>query len=183
MAEFTARLDLREFETRIAILKRPQAPIVRALNRSMASAKTAAVRLISQDMGLKASDVRDLVRVEEATPTRLTARLFASAKRIPLIRLGAKGREPSRGRPPGVRVRMKGGAGIYPQAFIATMPSGHRGVFQRKVRLKGPRLPIHELRGPSIWQAFQKHQAAAAARAQEQLGKNLEHEVTFALSR
>jgi len=35
--------------------------------------------------------------------------------------------------------------------FIATMPSGHRGVFARG----GPsRLPIREARGPSIWKVI-----------------------------
>lgn len=181
-ASFTIRLDLTEFETRLAILKRPHAPLVRALNRSLGSAQTLVARLISQDTGLKVGDVKRHVRVSPATESRLAATVYASAARIPLIQFGAKGREPSRGLPPGVRARLKGGPGTYPHAFIARVgKGGHRGVFQRRPGVA--RLPIVQLRGPSIWQAFQKHQSATAARAQEQLGKNVQHEIAFALSR
>jgi len=48
--------------------------MARALNRSIASGKTALVRAISQDMGLKVSDVRDRVQLYAATPAALAAR-------------------------------------------------------------------------------------------------------------
>lgn len=178
---FTVTLDLKEFEAKIAALQRPQQPLVRALNRSIASGKTLAVRLVSQDMGLKVGTVRDLVTVREASAGSLSASLFASAKRIPLIAFGATGPEPSRGRGRGIASKLKGGAGRYPRAFFATMSTGHRGIFQRKAGAQ--RLPIQELRGPSIWQAFQKYTPEAVARTQEQLVKNVAHEIEFALSK
>lgn len=177
----TIRLDLSEFERRLAVLKRPHAPIVRALNRSADSGKTMAVRLISQDMGLKVSDVRPFVDVTKAHEGKLEATIHASAKRIPLIKFGAKGREPSMGIPGGVRARLRGGAGTYPRAFIATMPNGKRGVFERP--RGGRRTQFTQLRGPSVWQSFQKHQGEAAERAQEQLAKNVAHEISYALGR
>lgn len=173
-------LDLREFETRLKVLKRPQAPVVRALNRSINSAKTTVVRLVSADLGLKVSAVRDFIEVREATETTLEATIVASARRIPLITFGAKGPVPSYGRGGGVTARLKSGAGRYPHAFIATMRSGHRGVFQRRAKA---RLPVDQLHGPSVWQAFHKHEAEGLARAQEQLAKNLPHEIQFAMSR
>lgn len=178
---FTVRLERKDVDRRIALLKRPEVPLARAINRSLGSGKTMVVRLIAEDLGIKVGDVRPYVREERATPVRLQASLFASAARIPLIKFNAKGREPSLGKPPGVRARVKGGAGTYPHAFIATMPGGHRGVFVRKGAAK--RFPIVELRGPSLWQVFQKHQAAAVARAEEQLFKNVQHELEYALSR
>lgn len=53
----------------------------------------------------------------------------------------------------GVRYRISRTAGrkTIEHGFIATMPSGHRGVFVRG----GPsRLPIREARGPSIWKVI-----------------------------
>lgn len=50
----------------------------------------------------------------------------------------------------GVRYRLSRTAGrkTIEHGFIATMPSGHRGVFARG---RETRLPIAEARGPSIW--------------------------------
>jgi len=160
---------------------RARPAIARALNRSVNSAKTAVVRAIAADMGLKVGDVREFVTVRLATPDRLNATFHASAERVPLIDFGAKGPEPSRGKGRGVTAKLRGGAGRYPNAFIATMRTGHRGVFQR--RPGAGRLAIYELRGPSIWQSFKKNEAVAVERAEEQLAKNLPHELQFALSR
>ncbi len=43
-----------------------------------------------------------------------------------------------------VGVNKAGGRTLLEDAFVARMPSGHRGIFRRKA---GPRLPIRELRG------------------------------------
>jgi len=188
----------------------------RALNRSIASAKTVMVREVSQDAGLTATDVRGRIFVREASPPdRLVAQLTASAKPIPLIDYRATGPEPSRGKGHGVRARLKGGAGRYPRAFIATMRSGHRGVFERLNANKASasrrlgaeframkrktalarfqaavaggttagRLPIYELHGPSIARVFAKHVAVGLARGREQLIKNLQSELRFAMRR
>jgi hypothetical protein len=158
-----------------------QAPvaIARALNKSIASGKTVMVRLLSADMGVKQSDLRDKIRVVEATPERQTAKLTASAKRIPLYDFRARGPVPSRGRGRGVTARLPGGAGRYPNAFIAKMPTGHVGVFQRKPGAH--RLPIYELFGPSIAKVFEKHVAEGLRRANEQLRKNLRSELRFVM--
>lgn len=177
----TATLDLREFEIRLAVLKRPQAPLVRALNRSIGSGQTLAVRSVSGEMGLKAATVRNYIKTTPATPSRLEATIYASARRVPLVAFNARGPEPSRGKGGGVRAKLAGGAGSYPHAFLATMRSGHRGVFQR--RAGSGRQPIAELHGPSTWQAYQKVEPAVRARTAEQLAKNVEHEISFALSR
>lgn len=154
--------------------------IARALNRSADSGKTVMVRAMSQDLGIKVSDVRDTVGVSRARPDRHEAQLIATGARIPLIKLHARGPEPSRGKGRGVRWRLPGSRGHDPHAFIATMPSGHRGVFKRKARA---RLGIYELHGPSIPQVFTKFRAMGLARMTEQLVKNLRHELRFATLR
>jgi hypothetical protein len=79
-----------------------------------------------------------------------------------------------------VSYRLPGGRGRAEHAFIATMPSGHRGVFQRS---SGPALPIYQLHGPSLVRVFEKFLPLGASRAREQLGKNLKSEINFVLSR
>ncbi len=165
-----------------------KAPIAcaRALNRAIASANTVMVREIGQFTSLKASEVRDRIGVEPARPDRLRARLSASYKKVPLIKFGASGPEPSRGKGGGVTARLGGTRTRYPRAFIATMPSGHRGVFQRAewgaVKSRNPRTQgIRERFGPSIAHVFVKHRAIGLARGEEQLVKNLQSEFRFAI--
>lgn len=149
--------------------------VVRALNRSIISARTVQVRSISKDMGLKQADVRKVMTIGQATAELHVASLTAAGARIPLYAFSAKGPMPSRGRGRGVTYRLPGGRGRAEHAFIAKMRSGHIGVFQR--RGKG-RLPIAELHGPSIPKVFEKFTPEARARGQEQLTKNLAHELT-----
>jgi len=178
------KLELHDFDDQLAKLARPGAPIARALNRSINSGRTLATRLIASDLGLKVGDVREFVSVQEARADRLEASVQVSARRIPLIKFGAAGPDPhADATQPGFRgvtVKMKGGAGHYFKAFIARMPSGHVGVFQRRGRR---RLPIDQLHGPSPWRAYQKHQPTVVARVQEQLAKTLPHEIEYAVSR
>lgn len=151
----------------------------RALNRSGGSGRAVLVRGIATDLGIKQASVRELIQLQEATPERRIYRLTATGKRIPLIEFGAKGPEPSRGKGRGVSARVPGGAGRYPRAFIATMRTGHRGVFERKGRA---RLPIRELRVVSLPYVFDKVAPEALARANEVLPKNLQHEIDFEVS-
>ena len=155
----------------------PQA-IARALNRAITSARVVMRRAMATDLGLKQGAVDKQFFVLNARPDKLKASLEVRGKRIPLIEFGARGPEPSRGKGRGVTARLPGGKGRYPHAFIATMRSGHRGVFQR---VRGTRLPIVELRGPSLPRVFRKYQAAGLQRGEEALRTNLEHELQFAM--
>jgi hypothetical protein len=168
---------------------RQKAPLaqMRALNRAIASSNTAMVRVIAGDLGVKQGVVRDRIKVEQATTARLRARLYANAKRIPLIDFGAKGPEPSRGRGTGVTVKSGSGRRTIPGAFITTVGAGHRGVFTRAAKGSTDprgrkRLPIRELFGPSIWQVFRKFESVGLDRGREQLIKNLQSEFRFALA-
>lgn len=174
---------LRGFRTRY-----PKA-IARALNRSIVSSRALMITRVSKDMGLKAADVRKEMVLREARPDKLTAALEIRGNRIPLIKFSAKGPEPSRGRGKGVRAKLPGGAQRYPHAFIATMKSGHRGVFQRVpgARRHGagatrPQLPIYQLHGPSLPKVFYKHIDAGLERGQQSLVTNLRSELRFAMS-
>lgn len=177
MSTFTITADMSEWTSALRRLKnRAVTAQVRALNRSASTARTGMTRLVAADMQLKVSTVRDRIAIENASPSKLSAVLRASMKRVPLVEFGAKGPEPSRGKGRGVTA--KTGARRYPHAFFATMRSGHRGVFQRKGK---NRLPIDELRGASVGHVFSKYYEEGTRIAQEALLKNLKHEFAFAL--
>ena len=173
-----------------AFKQRIPAATARALNRSIASAKTAMNRVIAEDMGLRVGKVSELIRIQNATEDALVARLYASFKRTLVVDYDASGPQPSRGKGRGVTARAGGGRVRYEDAFISTMRSGHRGVFKRAgaSSRKSPgawsrNLPIVELRRASIARVFEKHKEIGMARGQEQLVKNLASEFRFVLSR
>lgn len=150
---------------------------VRSINRGLSSARTLMGRLIAADTGLRVTDVRNALPIQEATVGRQIGRLWASLKRIPLIRFKARGPEPSRGKGTGVRYALGRGRGHAPHAFIATVGTGrHRGVFMRK---GNKRLPIRELHGPSLGRVFAKFRPQGLARAQEVFEQTFDHEMKF----
>lgn len=157
--------------------------VTRALNRTLGTVRTATVRALAEETALRPAAVRPSVAMRRATFRNQVAVLGVSGKRIPLIAFDARGPEPSRGRGRGVSYRLPGGRGRIPAAFIATMRTGHRGVFKRREGVG--RLPIHELFGPSLPGAFVRARIAEAMRhlADEALAKNLDHEIGWILSR
>lgn len=165
--------------------------MVRAVNRAIASARTVMVREIARDTGLRSTDVRGALPMQQASLNRPEARLAASLKKIPLIDFRATGPYPSRGKGRGVRAKLPPpGKGSYPHAFIARLRSGHEGVFERikpsrsrrGLPSSSPGLPIRELFGPSLGRVFAKYRPLGLARAQEVFEKNFDHEMAFARS-
>ena len=168
--------------------KRATPAIIRALNRTAGSVRTQLSRDIAADISLKVGTVRDELKVRPAREDNLTAAVSVSGSKIPLAKFGATGPMPSRGRGT-VSARIGGARKRYPGRFLAQMRSGHIGVFgriapstRRSAGAWGKNLPIAELFGPSLPHVFEKHLPAGIARGEEQLVKNLEHEIGFALS-
>lgn len=149
---------------------------VRAMNRAIASGRTVMSREIARDLGLGVGVVRDAMPISQATRHRAEAAFRAGLQRIPLIDFKAKALAPSRkgGRGRGVSYRLPSGKGRLPQGFIATMASGHRGVFARRAR---SRLPIVEQFGPSLGQVFAKYRPIGRARTQEAFDTAFAHEL------
>jgi hypothetical protein len=151
--------------------------LARALNRGISAARTVMVREVARDIGLKSSDVRQTMRLFQATPSRLEAKLDSPKRRISLLKFNAKGPVPSRGNGRGVTYRIgQGGRKRIPDAFIATMPNGAEGVF---VRAGKARLPIKHLYGPSLGIVFAKHRDKGLARGQEQFQTTLAQELRY----
>ena len=133
--------------------------IVRALNKTATTAKAEAARDIRDaGYGLKIGEIKKAISIRRANNTVLTAKVRATGRPIPLIKYSAR---PNAN---GVMVKVKEGRKLVPHAFIATMPSGHKGVFLRKGtqhkkvmqhgRAVWSGLPIFEVFGPSIPAAF-----------------------------
>lgn len=178
----TTRLDTSDWKAGIANLRAKfPAAVRRALKRAGTSGRAEMVRQIATDTGLSQTRIRQEIRIVTVGDTAV--QLEVAGARLPLIDFRARGPEPSRGRGAGVSYRLPGGRGRAERAFIATMKSGHRGVFQRRGGPGSERLPITELHGPSLVKVFEKFLPAGAARAEEALVKNLRSEIAYATRR
>lgn len=161
--------------------------VVRALNRGMSAGQTFIGSAVAKDVGLKVGDVKRALRMQKATYGKPEALLAASLTRMPLIKFGAKGANPSRGKGRGVSYRIgRMGRKTLPHAFITTVYTagpvdywqrhgGHTGVF---VRVGRSRLKIREVSGPSLGHVFAKFRAEALSRATAQFTKALDHELS-----
>ena len=178
---FSATIDLNPTQKALGIIKRA-GPVaqMRSLNRAISTGRTHLSRIVSKDMGLKVGVVKKKMILAKAKKSLLRAAISASTKRIPLIDFGARGPEPSFGKGKGVSAKTGPSRKRYPNAFIATVSSGHRGVFQRSA--KG-RLPVRELRGPSIGHVFDKHQNEGKKITRAAFVKELEHQMRYALQK
>ena len=100
--------------------------IVRALNKTAAQARTGGGRIVrGSDYNIKASAIKRSFTIERATPSRLAVTLKATGRPITLANYG-----PTQTKK-GVTVRVKNGRKTLRHAFLATMPNGHKGVFER----------------------------------------------------
>jgi len=160
---------------------------MRAINRTLEGARTRAVTDIVADLGgsITPTAVRRSVHIKKATPRDLVGDLLIG----PYLR-DSGGMPNKQGRIPlgqffptqlmrGVSYRV--GKRYLAGAFLATLRSGHRGVFMRR---GVARLPIDERFGPSPFKVFrsqllERHVQAA----REQYHARLVHEIGFILSR
>lgn len=125
--------------------------VVRALNRTATTVRAEAARDIHLEYdGLKISDIKDKIAIRQAT--RITQRVVisVSGRPIPIIQFDARQTRL------GVTVKVKGARKLLRGAFIATMPSGHQGVFYRRgvAGARAPRLPIDQVFSISLPVAF-----------------------------
>ena len=166
--------------------KFPQA-MRRALAKAGVAARTEMSRLVSKETGLPVRRVRDEIKMGQ-NDTSVTMKV--RGYRIPLIDFQARGPEPSRGKGSGVSYKLAGSRRRIPTAFIATMPSGHRGVFTRtgtkgRVSKSGRRglERIAEKFGPSIAVVFEKFAPEGSAKASEALVKNVQSQINLMMSK
>jgi Prophage minor tail protein Z (GPZ) len=190
---FTIRADLRHVELALAGIRNGVPRVAaRAINRTLTTVRAEAARTIATDIGIPVTAVRKSLALTKANFATLRGVITITGRRIPLIELKASGPEPSRGRGRGVSYAIGGERRRVGSAFIAEMQSGHRGVFKRvgqsarrSAGAWSKNLPIVELRGPSIPHVAGQRRILEALKTlgARTLGKNLQSEIRFLLSR
>lgn len=159
---------------------------VRALNKVAAQAKTAASREIrAAGYNMRAAKIKASITIRPASAGNPVATIRCTGRPTPLIEFSARETRS------GVSVSVKNGRKTINDAFIATMPSGHKGVFVRvgsghkKVMSRGKAvwhgLPIKELYGPSTSDAFGNDivQQALVRLIKDKYPAILAHEIEF----
>ena len=173
--------------------------LARAINKTLTGVRTDKTNEAAKVLNLKKADIRNAVKINKATWSNMSASVKRTGKPVALSKF--KGTRQTK---KGVSVLVKTGGQrtILPHAFIATMTSGHVGVFWRKDddwvgyadRPKLPpaaygrlpkhyRLPIKELYGPRVEDILANPDTMKRLieLANERLDKNLDHEVKYLL--
>ncbi|RXZ84587.1 hypothetical protein EBB07_00795 [Paenibacillaceae bacterium] len=156
-----------------------------ALNRVGQGIKTEASRTIRKTYDIKHKDISKYgnIKVKKANAAKMELLMTSKGTNIPLIRFKTSPtKQPAR--PPRVlkaSVKRSGGKPI-PGAFIASMGSGHIGVFKRAGR---SRMPIQELYGPAVPIMMGEPGVAEHINneANKRMRKRLDHEVGRVLGR
>lgn len=153
-----------------ATAKAVRRALPRALNKTATTARAESAREIKvAGYGLKVTVIRKAISINRATVARPVAVLVARGAPIPLIQYQARQTRS------GVTVSVLKGRKLVKGSFIATMPSGHKGVFRRVGRThkrvrRGDKvvrhgLPIKEIYGPAVPDAFINEKVQAAVQA------------------
>ena len=161
-----------------------------AINRAMDAAKTQGKREITQRYTIKQKDVAENTKPKRATANNLSAILQYIGSNIAATKFKIKPPEPLPAKHPIVNIQYKkDGGGPRPEAFVAQMPSGHIGVFERlpgqfSKKHKSGQGPltyqkIQQLMGPSVVGMVGGKDAKEAIqnRANEVLSERIDHEM------
>lgn len=122
--------------------------MLRSINRTTTSSRAEIARQIAAVVTTKQGVIKKGIDRQKATKNYWRGELDITRRRLPLKEFKAKQTKK------GVKYKIEksGGRKLAEHAFIATMRSGHEGVFRRK---GDGRLPIAELRGPSVGGVFE----------------------------
>jgi hypothetical protein len=167
--------------------------IVRALNKTGQQGKTQAGREIKEQYQIGTRVTGRSITIRRAGRGVLQAVIKVEGRALPMIAFQAK---KDLG---GVSVQIKGRRVVVPHAFIATLKSGHKGVFARggykggfekngqqfgRFQFGRKRLPIGELFTASVPQGFNNKvvKDRVVKRINEQFPKVLGQEIAYILS-
>lgn len=155
-----------------------------AANRTATSTVAFFSKTTRKEVNVKAARLKKGTVIKRATPQSPTSNIFVSGEHIRLIEMGAS--KTKRG-PVKVRVYKTSGRKVLKSAFMATMSSGHRGVFRRtskqhmsarKGRTKHSEA-IDEQFGPSIMNLWKRRDVAITRHALNTLQKELKRQIQF----
>jgi len=125
-----------EMELMLSTIKDGSKTAIRlATNEALKGVRTDAVKFIDAKVSLKPTIIRKNFKLNNMTLASMTASVDCRGDPLPLIHYGAT----SVVRGVKVRIFNNGPRDLVKHAFIATMSSGHRGVFWRTSRRAGTR--------------------------------------------
>lgn len=125
----------------------------RALNRTATGVRTDMTRIVTRELNVRASDVRDRITIRRASASDLTSFVKRTGKRLGL-RSFIGTREVAAGI--SVKVKKTGERALLKHAFIAHMNSGHIGVFWRQWsgQRTGPKTSSGKKKRDLPWKKF-----------------------------
>jgi len=192
-----SKTDLAEVERTMTGIKNGYPKVVsRSLNRTLTGVRTDAVKEIGKVITPRAKTIRSTFTIKKASFRNLTAAVKSTGGPLPLIEY--KARATKKGVT--VQVKKKSSRSLWPGAFIATMPSGHKGIFSRKKppyrTNRSPKLPwkrfprkfrleIHEQFGPRVPDIMENAEVInpILQKAWDRLLRELNHQIDFELSK
>lgn len=161
VGEISVWSDIRLLTKGVNRLNRKGVPraITRATNKALLKTRTQTRRQLAKKFNLPAKEVNKTVTHRNASLNNGTAYIQGRGSQIPIIKVKGSVTQKRLG----VALNTGTGRRVIPHSFIATMASGHTGVYKRVGRKAGKRvryidsmgrrqtsaLPIRELKFPS----------------------------------
>ncbi len=156
--------------------------VMRALNRTVTGIRTDMVEIARREYTVKAKAARANISLIKARKGSLSAVVESRGKPIPMIDFAIYPSKPQPRRKVPIKAEIIRGKreSVGGGAFVAVMPSGHKGVFWRAKEggKKVSRLPIHELPGPRIEDLYARPAITAEIerKADKRMAKELDHQ-------
>jgi len=191
--------QLKQINQLVGNIKKGAATVIRrGVNRTVGQAKTLTSKEVRTVVNLKKKTVDEHLKVTKANFKSLSAKLTISGRPISLVLYGARRTNA------GVNVKVRKSKAIekHKSSFIATMKSGHRGVYVRTTKPGGRKKPgkasdynisksgrvnrlhIDEKYGPSIPAVFQFNNEKKVSKiSADNLQKNIDREILYLLSK
>jgi hypothetical protein len=135
---------IKDFKQFLLLQKKEASKILsQAINKTLPGVRTDAVQEIYDVLALTKTAIRKYMKIKKySKPTDLKGVFDVTSKPIPLINYQAT--QTKKG--VSVRVLRGGSKSLIKHAFIATMPSGHKGVFWRESKQRGQIWPSGQKR-------------------------------------
>lgn len=149
----------------------------RVVQRAALAGKSEAIKQAKNKYNLKTEEITKTFKLIKPTKDNPISELISTGKRIRLIKFKVTPKAvPKKRKNIKVSVLKAQGMKTLKSAFIAKMPNGITGIFEREGR---ERVPLRQLFGPSVPQLFRDEtiKTAIKEKAKEVLEKRIVHEL------
>lgn len=154
-----------------------------AINRTLVGGKTDIKKTVTKEYSVKGKDVAETLSVRKVSGSNMNGYIKVGWDGLKLSSFPYKPKKnsswkgvPNRQRQPKVQVKIKKGRyETWDDIFVATMPSGHKGLFYNRYpdKTRTGKTRITESSGPSITSLVKKHLPKITSLMSERYSKNL----------